>query len=381
MKKTLVILGVIIALIITGVLVLNNKTTAPRKIIYYRNPMDPAITSPVPIKDQMGMDYVPVYEEATPTKSGQEAGQGKILYYRNPMDPAITSPVPMKDQMGMDYTPVYEEETNRQDGGIYVSPEKQQILKIKKELVEKRSLIKDIKTVGKIAYDPELFIAQQEYLEALKAKQKMEFSPVALVKEQTDSILQAARRKLILLGMSEQEIEDLAKRGQPQENLYMPLKADTVCVYMPIYEYEIGLIKEGLAIEVETLAFPGEIFKGKIRAITPILDPATRSVQVRAEIENPEHKLKPEMFVNVTINIDLGEKLTVPEEAVMDTGERQIVFVAKPDGYFESRQVKLGNKSQNYYEVLSGVSEGEEVVSSGNFFIDSESRLKSAVNN
>ena len=110
-----------------------------------------------------------------------------------------------------------------------------------------------------------------------------------------------------------------------------------------------------------------------------MLDPKTRSIQVRAEVEDLEHKLKPEMFVNVNIKIEIGERLAMPQEAVMDTGERQMVFVAKPEGYFESRQVRLGNKAGDYYEVIAGVNEGEEVVSSGNFFVDSESRLKSAI--
>jgi membrane fusion protein, copper/silver efflux system len=381
MKKISVIVGLIIALIITGVLVLSHKTVPPQKILYYRNPMNSQVTSPVPMKDQMGMDYIPVYEEAAPVKAVQEEGKGKILYYRNPMDPTITSPVPMKDQMGMDYVPVYEEKTTQSQEGIYVSQEKQQLMKIKKEIVKKRDLIKEIRTVGKVAYDPQLFIAQQEYLEALKSKQRLNDTDPVLVKEQTDSILEASRKKLILLGMSEKEIIELVKQGQPQENLYLPLESDTVWIYLPVYEYDIGLIKEGLPVKVEAVAFPGESFTGKIMAITPVLDPATRATQVRAEVDNHQHKLKPEMFVNVIININLGEKLAVPKEAVIDTGERQIVFVAQPGDYFTSRQVTLGNRSQDYYEVLSGLTEGEEVISSGNFFIDSESRLKSAVNN
>jgi len=317
-----------------------------------------------------------------PIKEGtQQKKDRKILYYRNPMNPQVTSPVPMKDQMGMDYVPVYEEEGMKSDAsGIYISSERQQLIGIKKEIVQKRPLTHQILTVGRVAYDPELYIAQEEYLQALKTVSATKNSVLSSIIEQSNSLLAAAEKKLLLMGMSKDQIQELAKQGKPQQNLYLPLNEDSVWVYMAIYEYEIGLIKEGLPVAIDAIAFPGEVFKGKIIAITPVLDPKTRSVQVRAEIENTEHKLKPEMFLNAKINIDLGEKLAVPEEAVMDTGERKIVFIAKPDGYFVSREVKLGNKAGDYYEVLSGLEEGEEVVSSGNFFVDSESRLKSAVN-
>jgi membrane fusion protein, copper/silver efflux system len=111
--------------------------------------------------------------------------------------------------------------------------------------------------------------------------------------------------------------------------------------------------------------------------VTPVLDPMTRAVQARSEVMDSGHKLRPEMYVNVLIQVLLGEKLAVSEEAVVDTGERTVVFVALPDGYFETRAVKLGQKAQGYYEVLSGLKAGEEVAAAGNFFIDSESRLKS----
>ncbi len=301
----------------------------------------------------------------------------KIIYYRNPMNPEVTSPVPMKDSMGMDYVPVYEEEISNQGSGIYMSPEKQQMIGVKKEAVEKRDLTHEILTVGKVAYDPMLFVAQQEYLQALKTKEKVGEGALLMVKEQIASLVDAAKKKLMLMGMNEGEIGKLAESGKPQENLYLPIKENVAWVYIAVYEYEISLVKEGMPVEIEAIAFPGEIFKGRITAITPVLDSMTRSIQVRAEVENPEHKLKPEMFTNAKIEVDLGEKLAVPETAVLDTGLRKIVYVVKEGDILEQREVTLGQKAQGYYEILDGLKEGETVITSGNFLVDSESRLKS----
>lgn len=303
-----------------------------------------------------------------------EAKERKILYYRNPMNPEVTSPVPMKDSMGMDYVPVYEEEASP-GAGFYMSPEKQQLIGVTKEKIKKRKLTRQILTVGRVAYDPALYIAQEEYLQALKTQDELEGSSIAT---QGKSLLEAAERKLLLLGMSKAQIEELAKQNKPQGNLYLPTTENTVWVYITIYEYEIGFIEPGLPVEIEAIAFPGEIFNGKISAITPVLDSVTRSIKVRAEVNNPDNKLKPEMFVNVKINVDLGENLAVPEAAVLDTGTRKIVYLAKEGNMLEQREVTLGQKAQGYYEVFKGLNEEDEVVTSGNFLVDSESKLKSA---
>jgi membrane fusion protein, copper/silver efflux system len=361
MKKVIILLLVLI-LVVGGVVLYRYKSggqPAGKKVLFYRNPMNPEITSPVAMKDSMGMDYVPVYEE--------EKKEKKILSYRNPMNPEITSPVPMKDSMGMDYVPVYEEEqkSSGSSTGVKITAEKQQLVGITKETVQIRNLIKEISTVGKVAYDPDLYIAQQEYLEVIKSNK-------------IDSDLTAAvERKLYLMGMSQEQIKQLAEQGKPQENLYLPSNDNIVWVYSPVYESDLSLVKAGLPIEVTTKAYPGETYTGKIVALNPVIDPMTRAVQARAEVTDTGHKLKPEMYVNVRIQILLGEKLAVSEEAVVDTGERTVVFIALPDGYFETRNVKLGQKAQGYYEVLNGLRAGEEVAAAGNFFIDSESRLKS----
>jgi membrane fusion protein, copper/silver efflux system len=351
----------------------NSAGAMRQKDIYYC-PMHPGYTSDKPGDCPIcGMKLVK--NETSGRKPASMAPEKKVIFYRNPMDPNVTSQVPMKDSMGMDYVPVYEESGQKEEG-VYISPDKQQAVGINKEKVEKRKLVQDIVTVGTVAYDPDLFVAQQEYLQALKTRERIPQG----AGNQLDSLVQASKKKLLLMGMSEDEIEKLAQAGTPQENLYLPGSQDKIWVYATVYEYDIGQIQAGQSVELGSVAFPGEKFSGKIIAITPVLDPMTRSARVRIELDNSERKLKPEMFVNARIHIELGERLSIPDEAVIDTGERSVVFVADKDGYFSSRQVNLGVHAGDYYEVLSGLKEGEEVVSSGNFFVDSESRLKSVIN-
>jgi Cu(I)/Ag(I) efflux system membrane fusion protein len=296
------------------------------------------------------------------------------------MNPQVTSPIPMKDQMGMDYVPVYEEETPRAHAGVYISPEKQQLIGVKKGKVEVRKLSGQIRTVGRVAYDPALFVAQQEYLQSMKGHQSAQKASLDYLDKQSRSLLGDMRRRLLLLGMSDAEIEGLEKQGRPESNLYLPDGEDkSIWVYITIYEYEAGLVKEGMPVRVDTLAYPGETFPGRIISITPLLEAATRTLKARALVDNPDGKLKLEMFANVRIDYDLGERLAVAEDAVMHAGTRDIVFVAHANGYFTPKTVKLGTKAQGHYEVLQGLAANEEVVTSGNFLVDSESKLNAVL--
>lgn len=307
--------------------------------------------------------------------------KSKILYYRNPMNPQATSPVPMKDSMGMDYIPVYEEEKGAQGAAagpaITISPEKQQLIGVKTEAVKRMELAKVIRASGKIAYDPELVITQEEFIQALKNEENVKDSPLQDVIERAKSLTEAARSKLKLLGMSDDQIAGLEKTKKAQTNLYLPGQGENVWAYISIYEYEIGLVHPGDMVEIEAVAYPGQIFPGKVVAINPVLDSATRTNQVRVEVANPENKLKPEMFINAKIKINIGEKLAVPESAVLDTGLRKIVYLLKGESVLESAEVTVGQKADGYYEVLGGLNEGDTVVTSGNFLVDSESKLKS----
>ncbi len=344
----------------------------------YHCPMHPQITSDrkgfCPI---CGMDLVKDEVSLSGSVTSQGNSERKILFYRNPMNPKITSPVPMKDSMGMDYVPVYDQ-SQGESAQVVINVHKQQLIGVKKDIVKKRPLIIEILTVGKVAYDPDLYVAQEEYLQAVKTAAATSQSALVSIKEQSDQLLAASERKLFLLGMNQAEIEALQMSGNPQENLYLPSHSGKAWVYITIYEYELGLIKQGQDVVIDALAYPGEIFKGKITALTPVLDAQSRSVRVRAEVEDPNGKLKPQMFVNARIHVDLGEKLSIPQEAVMDSGTRKIVYVVQED-QFAPREVTLGPKAGEYYEVLSGLAEAEEIVTSGNFLIDAESKIKGAL--
>ena len=179
--------------------------------------------------------------------------------------------------------------------------------------------------------------------------------------------------------MSDDQITGLENSKKAQTNLYLPAAGESVWAYVSIYEYEIGIVHSGDMVEIESVAYPGKNFSGKVISISPVLDPATRTNQVRVEVANPDNELKPEMFVNAKIKVDLGEKVAVPESAVLDTGLRKIVYLSKENNILESREVVLGQKAEGYYEVLNGLSEGDIVVTNGNFLVDSESRLQSSI--
>ncbi len=277
--------------------------------------------------------------------------------------------------------------------GVSINTSKQQLIGVKKDFVQKRALSVEILTVGKVAYDPDLYVAQEEYVQAVKAAVAASKSALVSIREQSAGLLASAERKLLLMGMSKAEVEALKHSGAAQDSLYFPGKSGKAWIYMTVYEYEFRWVKEGQDVSIDAEAFPGEIFKGKVTALTPILNAESRSVRVRAEVEDKEGNLKPEMFVNARISIDLGDTLAIPAEAVMDSGTRRIVYVVK-DNRFEAREVTLGAKAValvrqggserldpvspagEFYEVLGGLKAGEEVVTSGNFLIDAESKLK-----
>lgn len=262
--------------------------------------------------------------------------------------------------------------------GVSINSSKQQLIGVRKDIAQKRPLTVEISTVGKVAYDPDLYVAQEEYIQAVKTAVATGKSALVSIREQSAGLLASAERKLLLMGMSKTEVEALKKSGTPQDSLYFPGNSGKAWIYMTVYEYELGLVKEGQDVSINAVAFPGEIFKGKVTALTPILNAESRSVRVRAEVDDREGKLKPEMFVNAKIGIDLGERLAIPEEAVMDSGARRIVYVVK-DNRFAAREVTLGARAGEFYEVLGGLEAGEEVVTSGNFLIDAESKLKGAL--
>jgi multidrug efflux pump subunit AcrA (membrane-fusion protein) len=181
------------------------------------------------------------------------------------------------------------------------------------------------------------------------------------------------------MGLSAAQISDLSTKVEPDKSLLISDNGATVWIYAQVYQDDLKYVKRGAEAEITLSSSNGESYAGKVVAIDPALNPETRSVRVRILAKNTGNAFKPEMYVNVKIRSATGNYLSVPEDAIMDTGSKQIAFVDKGDGYFEPRYVVLEGKVDDYYIVKFGLSEGEKVVTNANFFIDSESQLKAAL--
>ncbi|MFA6599538.1 MAG: efflux RND transporter periplasmic adaptor subunit [Candidatus Omnitrophota bacterium] len=262
---------------------------------------------------------------------------------------------------------------------VKLSPEKQQLVGIKTAMAAKKNLTKTIRTSGKIAYDPDLYQAEEEYLQAVRAEKKAAEGSAQELKAQASSLVDASRTRLKLMGLSDELIGEIAKADKPDRSLLLAEGGGTVWLYAAVYEYEISMVKVGSRVDVEAPGITQELLSGTIRSIDSVVDPATRTVRVRAVLENPGGALKPQMYVNAVLKVELGEVLTAPSQAVFSTGEKNVVFVAKEGNVFEPRLVTLGAKSEGDTEIKQGISAGETVVTSGNFLIDSESQLKAAL--
>jgi membrane fusion protein, copper/silver efflux system len=373
----------------------------------------------------------------------------KVLYWQDPMHPAYKSDKPGKaPDCGMDLVPVYDEGSGQMkadlpEGAFQISPEKQQLIGVQYGEVAYKPVFKTLRTVGRLTYDetkivrvhtkvegwiekvyidftgkevkkgqplisiysPELLQTQQEYLLALRGREELSKSPFNEAVIGGESLLQAARKRLELWDISDEQINELEKSGKPtktltlysptdgfvltrdsfpkhrvtpETELYTIADLSTIWVIADVYEYEAPEIKTGQAANVTLAYYPGRAFRGRVDYIYPQLDATTRTLKVRIEIPNPNLTLKPDMYANAELKIDYGRRLVAPQEAVLDSGSEQLVFVAHEVGYFESRKIRLGPKVDNNFIVLGGLKAGEKIVTSANFLIDSESRLKSA---
>ena len=383
---------------------------------------------------------------ATPAVTAK--AQPKILYYRNPMGLSDTSPVPKKDAMGMDYVPVFEGDEGVSSGKqIVIGIEKVQKLGVKSEAAKLRALDKSIRASGRIevdeqrtytiapkfegwierlyvntsgqalskgqplfdVYSPELLSALREYALAAQGEASLKGAGDE-AKNSMQQLAAASLARLSNWGITEEQIREFTQdedqhkdkrsltfhapisgvvmekkavqgmRFMPGEVLYQIADLSSVWVVAEVAEQDIGAVKVGSISQVNVDAYPDQEFKGRIAFIYPTLNSATRTVQIRLELGNPNGLLKPAMFANVRIAAGNGGKvLTVPNSAVIDSGTRQIVLVQLAQGRFEPRAVKLGSRSENFVEVLEGIAEGEQVVTSANFLIDAESNLKAAL--
>jgi len=256
-------------------------------------------------------------------------------------------------------------------------------------------------------YSPELVATQEEYILALRAFDDIQQSPLPQVHQQAQQVVVAARDRLRLWTFTDDQIEDLEIRGtpttsvtifspisgyvidktafqgmfvQPEMTMYKIADLSTIWVQADVYEYELPFIQVLQTASLTLESFPGEAFSGRVTYIYPYLNKASRTVQVRLEFSNPQVRLKPDMYGTILIQVDRGSRLAVPDQAVLDSGLRQVVFVAHGKGMFEPREITLGPKVGSFYEVTKGLKEGERIVTSGTFLLDSESRLMTTSN-
>lgn len=258
-------------------------------------------------------------------------------------------------------------------------------------------------------YSPDVVATEEEYLLALRARKELATSSFEHAARGAEDLLDATRRRLRLWDVTDQEIAALEREGKarreitvyspvsglvteraayhhgryvtPELDLYTIVDLSKVWALGEIYEYELPLVRVGQKVLVEMPYEKSPVLIGTITYIYPYLNPATRTAQVRMEFSNPSHALKPDMFVNIKIDVHLGRQLTVPEDAVLDSGQQRYVFVDKGNGYFEPRGVDTGAQAGGFYVVKSGLKAGERVVTAANFILDSESRLKGAFAN
>jgi len=255
-------------------------------------------------------------------------------------------------------------------------------------------------------YSPDLVATQDEYVLALQAKESLASSSLQEIRAGSAALLEATRRRLSLWDISDEQIAELHKTREPKRNVtfYSPISGfvikkeavqgmrvmpdkelytitdlSTVWVNADIYEFELANVRLGQRATIALSYFPGQTFSGRVSWISPVLEEKTRTTKVRLEFANRDFKLKPEMYANVEIEVDGGKKLAIPDEAVLDSGIRKIVFIDKGEGRYAPAEVKLGSKFDGYYEILAGLSPGERIIASASFLLDSESRLKEAM--
>jgi membrane fusion protein, copper/silver efflux system len=419
-----------------------------RPVLYYRDPSGAANWSATPRKDAAGRDFLPVYDDEEtsfePAKkaSAQPAWQGerKILYYRNPMGLPDNSPVPKKDAMGMDYIPVYSGEEPEDGAGIKISLGRVQRAGVRTEPVEARVLVQPVRAVGTIAVDERrltiVSLRAESYIEDLfvnttgqqvkKGEPLFRIYSSQIQSAQTDFLvalgasnnripgiepennLKGGMQRLRNLDVPESRIEEIRKsrenprtldwpspadgtilskkviKGQrvmPGDELYRIADLSTVWIIADVAERDLALLHIGTRAKVTLRAYPNDPVEGEVTLIYPELKTETRTARVRIEVANPDLRLKTDMYADVEFRTGAGDApvAAVPDSAVIDDGKQQIVLVSKEEGRFEPRPVKLGRRGEGYREVVSGVNEGELIVTSANFLIDAESNLRSAL--
>jgi Cu(I)/Ag(I) efflux system membrane fusion protein len=412
----------------------------------YVCPMHPSITSDKPGECPIcGMQLVPA--SAPPAQASGAAGGRKLLFYRSPMDPKVTSPTPRKDEMGMDFVPVYSDEVGSAGSSstsglatVGIDPQRQQLIGLRTARVVEGPVGGSWRTVGRVAvdetrvhhvalkfsgfieqvfvdyvgkpvrageplfsiYSPDVVSAEDEYLLAVRTRDALGPGSAG----SGEDLVSAARERLKLWDIPEAEIRRLERTQKAQRTVtintpmsgvvtkkdvvmghrvaegdmpYEITDLSQVWVLADAYESDLARVKLGTPAVLTLQAFPNREFPGKVIFIDPILDPKTRTAKVRLAFPNPTGELKPEMFGEVTLRTPSRKGLSIPTDAIIDSGTRKVVFVSLGEGKFRPQEVKIGATDGDRSEVLEGLKAGDEVVTRANFLVDSESRLRASL--
>jgi len=406
------------------------------------------ITASIMLAVGVGLGYwlSPQNKEGNQSNTAVSESNQKVLFYRNSMNPSVTSPVPAKDSMGMDYKAVYADEAgnNESSGTVSIDPVVVQNIGVRTAIAKRQALSRTVRAVGRVDFDekriarlhpkidgwieqifvdktgeqvkagemllgiysPRLVSTQQEYLLALKNLDTLNESPFEDIRKGALDLVKSSRERLQLFDVPEHQIKELektrkvkkiqhietpvdgtvirigARQGQyvtPKTELYTVVDLDIVWVYADIYEYELPWVKVGDSVEMTLASVPGKVFAGKLAYIYPYAESKTRTTQVRIIFDNSESLLRPDMFSEVQIGSDtIQNALVIPAESIIRSGEYNQVFVVRSAGKYEPKKVELGFESQGLVAVLSGIEEGDQVVTSAQFLLDSESKLREA---
>ena len=302
-----------------------------------------------------------------------------------PMHPQIRKDGPGQCPIcGMNLVKVETESTKRDDqvqkgslpeghAPFQLTEMRQQMIGVKVSKVEKKNLFKSVEAAGRVAFDPELYTAQSEYIEAIRQLGRVQESPIAEVKHSAQRMVESAKLRLKILGLSDEQISNLRSSGS---NLLIPKAGENIWVYAEVYEMDLSSIQPGLEAEITGGSLGGQFLTGKVASVDRVINPTTRTAKVRIQVPNAKAALRPEAYVDVTILSPLGEQITVPFDAVLDTGKQAWVFVTDGQGKFEPRLIKVKFRAGDQVAISEGLTGGETIVTSANFLIDSESRLK-----
>ena len=374
-----------------------------RKVLYWYDAMNPQRRYEKPGKAPDGMDLVPKYAEGDDSgMSNMPVGTVKISAQKQQLIGVRTSTVQREGLV----------RTLRTVGRVAVDERKLAQIHLKiSGWVENvyadyvGQLLKKGEPLFTI-YSPDLVATEEEYLIAKRGETALGDSQFPSVAQGSQSLLNSTRERLKLWDITDEQINRLDESGKvsrtmtyysptdgfilerkvyphmaitPDTELYMIADLSDIWINAEVYEFEVPYVQVGQTAQAQLSYYPGRTYTGRVAYVYPTVDPVARTVKVRLEFPNPNFELKPEMFANVEFQINYGKQILLPQEALLDSGERQYVFLAHGEGMFEPRQVETGAKVDGKVMITSGLKPGDTVVLSGNFLIDSESRLKSAM--